>query len=114
MSDNRRYLAADLFCGAGGASTGLSRAADRAGRKLRLTAVNHWDRAVETHAKNHPAADHHCLNLLTLDPLKAVPGGRLDLLIAAPECTHHSNARGGKPRSDQSRATAWCRARCGR
>ena len=108
MSDNRRYLAADLFCGAGGASTGLSRAADRAGRKLRLTAVNHWDRAVETHAKNHPAADHHCENLLTLDPLKAVPGGRLDLLIAAPECTHHSNARGGKPRSDQSRATAWC------
>ena len=108
MSDTRRYLAADLFCGAGGLTTGLSRAAERLGRRLRLVAVNHWDRAVETHAHNHPAAEHFCEDVLTLDPLKAVPGGRLDLLAAAPACTHHSNARGGKPRDDQSRATAWC------
>ena len=101
-------IAADLFCGAGGASTGLLDACEAAGRKLRLTAVNHWERAVETHAANHPRAAHHCEDLLTMDPAKAVPGGRLDLLTAAPECTHHSNARGGKPRSDQSRATAWC------
>lgn len=100
--------AADLFCGAGGASTGLAQAAERLGRKLDLVAVNHWARAVETHSKNHPKANHHCEDLLTLDPSKAVPSGKLDLLIAAPECTHHSNARGGKPRSDQSRATAWC------
>ncbi len=31
----------------------------------------------------------------------------LDILIASPECTHHSNARGGKPCSDQSRASGW-------
>jgi DNA (cytosine-5)-methyltransferase 1 len=37
-----------------------------------------------------------------------VPSGKLDLLVASPECTHHSNARGGKPASDQSRASAWC------
>jgi DNA (cytosine-5)-methyltransferase 1 len=30
-----------------------------------------------------------------------------DLLVASPECTHHSNARGGKPKNDQSRASAW-------
>jgi DNA (cytosine-5)-methyltransferase 1 len=29
------------------------------------------------------------------------------LLWASPECTHHSNARGSRPRSDQSRASAW-------
>jgi DNA (cytosine-5)-methyltransferase 1 len=36
-----------------------------------------------------------------------VPRGALDILIASPECTHHSNARGGKPCSDQSRASGW-------
>jgi DNA (cytosine-5)-methyltransferase 1 len=40
-------------------------------------------------------------------PVEVVPGGRLQLLVASPECTHHSNARGGKPRSDQKRADAW-------
>jgi DNA (cytosine-5)-methyltransferase 1 len=39
--------------------------------------------------------------------MKVVPGQRLDLLWASPECTHHSIARGGRPRSDQSRASAW-------
>jgi site-specific DNA-cytosine methylase len=38
---------------------------------------------------------------------KAVPGRKLGLLWASPECTHHSVARGGRPRSDQSRASAW-------
>lgn len=100
-------VAADLFCGAGGTSTGLALACQALGRKLRLVAVNHWDIAIETHAKNHPWAEHHCASLDHMDPCKAVPGGRLDILTASPECTHHSNARGGKPRSDQSRASAW-------
>jgi len=56
---------------------------------------------------NHPDAEHRCESLDHVDPRKAMPGGRLDLLAASPECTHHSNARGGKPRSDQSRASAW-------
>lgn len=101
-------LAADLFCGAGGTSTGLIQACDQIGRRLRLSAVNHWQRAVETHAANHPKAAHHCEDLTTLDPRKAVPGGKLDLLVASPECTHHSVARGGMPVNDQSRASAWC------
>jgi DNA (cytosine-5)-methyltransferase 1 len=36
-----------------------------------------------------------------------VPGGRLHLLIAGPECTHFSTARGGRPVNPQSRASAW-------
>jgi len=98
---------ADLFCGCGGTSTGVAQYAESVGRKLDLVAVNHWDRAVETHAKNHPKANHFCQDLTRLKPGEAVPGGRLDLLVASPECTHHSNARGGKPKNDQSRASAW-------
>ena len=103
----RTIHAADLFCGAGGTSTGLARAADGAGRKLQLVAVNHWDTAVETHAKNHPDADHRCASLDSLDPRQVVGRRRLDLLIASPECTHHSIARGGRPVNDQSRASGW-------
>lgn len=103
----KKFHAADLFCGAGGTSTGLIQAADLAGRRVELTAVNHWERAVETHAANHPKANHFCQDLTRLKPIAAVPGGKLDLLVASPECTHHSVARGGKPKCDQSRASAW-------
>lgn len=101
--------AADLFCGAGGTSTGTVQAARKRGIELSLIAVNHWPRAVETHARNHPWARHLCADLGSVEasPNKLVPGGKLDLLVASPECTHHSNARGGKPCSDQSRASAW-------
>jgi DNA (cytosine-5)-methyltransferase 1 len=98
--------AADLFCGAGGSSTGLRRIVDALGAQLELTAVNHWPTAVETHATNHPHARHVCESLDSIDP-RRVTGGKLDLLWASPECTHHSTARGGKPIADQSRSTAW-------
>lgn len=107
-SKPKPILAADLFCGAGGTSTGLLRAAAFLGRRVELTAVNHWDRAIETHSANHPGANHHCQSLADLDPKRAVPGGKLDLLVASPECIHHSVARGGKPVNDQSRASAYC------
>jgi len=99
--------AVDLFCGAGGESTGMSLAVKSLNYKIDLLAINHWDVAIETHSKNHPEARHMCESIQSIDPLKAIPGGRLDLLWASPECTHHSNARGGRPRSDQSRASAW-------
>jgi DNA (cytosine-5)-methyltransferase 1 len=72
-----------------------------------LLAINHWDVAIATHSLNHEKVRHLCQNLDKVDPLELVPGGRLDILVASPECTHHSNARGGKPRSDQKRADAW-------
>lgn len=99
--------AADLFCGAGGASTGLARACAALGERVELTAINHWPVAIETHAANHPWARHLCESLDAVDPRKVITGP-LDMLWASPECTHHSRARGGKPISDQSRATAWC------
>lgn len=101
--------AADLFCGAGGTSSGLCRVAKRLHLDLDLVAVNHWPRAVETHQRNHPWARHVCADLASVeaDPSRLIPGGRLRLLVASPECTHHSVARGGRPCSDQSRASAW-------
>lgn len=99
---------ADLFCGAGGTSTGARQAAERLGYTVRLTAINHWSRAVETHTANHPDARHLCASLDSLNPRDLFAEGELDLLVASPECTHHSRARGGRPMHDQSRATAWC------
>jgi DNA (cytosine-5)-methyltransferase 1 len=108
MAKKRTITMADLFCGCGGTSTGFARAAESRDRRLNIVAVNHWDQAVETHSKNHPAAQHHREDLTTMDPKKAVPSGKLDILVASPECTHHSVARGGVPMSDQSRSSAWC------
>lgn len=99
--------AADLFCGAGGTSTGLYRACHGMGRRVDLLAINHWRVAVETHAANHPDARHICSTLDSIRPEDAVKSGRLDILVASPECTHHSIARGGRPVLDQMRASAW-------
>lgn len=104
--------AADLFCGAGGTSTGLVQAVEELEKafnivdkvRLSITAVNHWPVAIETHSANHAFAQHHCSGLKGVRP-RDVICGPLDLLVASPECTHHSNARGGKPMDDQSRSS---------
>lgn len=107
MNSQTTIHAADLFCGAGGFSSGLIEAARALGLDVQLLAINHWDVAIATHTANHPGVSHLCESVEGVNPRKVVPGGRLHLLMASPECTHHSNARGGKPMSDQSRATAW-------
>lgn len=100
---------ADLFCGAGGLSTGAARAFRDLGLLFELIGVNHWDIAIETNRRNHP--DHapriHCADLETTLPLALVPEGRLDLLMAAPSCVFHSRARGGRPVHDQQRMDPW-------
>lgn len=100
----RTIYAADLFCGAGGTSTGLLQAAERLGKNVRLVAINHWQVAIDTHQANHPGARHLTTGLEAVTPADVVPSGRLDLLWASPSCTHHSVARGGRPRCNQSRA----------
>lgn len=39
----KKIIAADLFCGGGGSSTGLAQACKKMGFDLDLVAVNHWD-----------------------------------------------------------------------
>lgn len=65
--------AADLFAGAGGASTGLARACQGLGIHLDLVAVDHDPVAVETHRANHPSAVHFCETIDSVDPRRAVP-----------------------------------------
>ena len=101
------YLVADLFCGAGGTSTGATKALAEIGGEIDLVAVNHWPVAVETHKLNHPEARHYVQDLDGADPETLVPEGWLDLLMASPECRHFSRARGGKPMKDQSRMNPW-------
>lgn len=99
---------ADLFCGGGGETGGIVDAAADAGLRLDLAAVNHWQVAIETHKLNFPQARAYCHDLASLNPHDVFePRQRVDLLWASPECTHHSIARGGRPRSEQSRASAW-------
>ena len=98
---------ADLFCGAGGTSTGAIQAAHSLGRKVHLTAINHWERAIETHSANHPDANHLCARIEDVTPESIFRRNELDLLWASPECTHFSRARGGAPIDDQRRVGAW-------
>lgn len=103
----RTINGADLFCGAGGTSEGMMRAAEELQIDLNLLAINHWPVAIHSHSLNHPTVHHKCESLDKIDPRRQVPGGRLRVLAASPECKDHSNAAGGRPRNDQNRATAW-------
>lgn len=103
----KTIFAADLFCGAGGTTEALRQICETNKQTLDLIAVNHWPIAIDSHSANHPYAKHLCAKLEAVNPHDLVPGGRLNLLIAGIECTHHSNARGGRPRNDQSRSSAW-------
>jgi len=59
---------ADLFCGAGGTSSGAIEAIQSLGHRPHLTAINHWDVAVATHAANHPDARHLCASIDDINP----------------------------------------------
>ncbi|WP_330633777.1 DNA cytosine methyltransferase [Halocatena halophila] len=100
--------AIDLFCGGGGTSTGLALAAEELDREIELIPVNHWSVAIETHQQNHPWADHYNASVEELHPPALFDGDPdVDLLVASPECTHFSRARGGKPIKEQQRASPW-------
>lgn len=85
----------DMFCGAGGSSTG---AIQVPGVTIR-SAANHWRLAVDTHNTNHPDADHICADLSQIDP-RYFPGSTI--LWASPSCTKHSRAQGKKKLADQA------------
>lgn len=112
---NNELTATDMFCGAGGSSTG---ALEVPGVTIK-TAMNHWARAIETHNANHPATEHVCADIQITDPRYIATS---DILWASPECTNHSVAKGKKritnqadlfgdsiadEAADRSRATMW-------
>jgi DNA (cytosine-5)-methyltransferase 1 len=97
----------DNFAGGGGASTGIEAAT---GRDIDV-AINHDEKAIAMHTANHPRTRHHCQSIWSIDPLDAVTinGTAQPVRLAwfSPDCTHHSNARGGKPREKGIRDLAW-------
>jgi DNA (cytosine-5)-methyltransferase 1 len=111
---NSDITVTDMFCGAGGSSIG----AHANGLNVRL-AMNHWKRAIETHNTNFPDTDHACTDIQACEPRAFYS---TDILVASPECTNHSLAKGVKRKVSQidaftdatakadeirSRATMW-------
>lgn len=93
----------DLYCGAGGFSTGFAEAMHDIGLTFREIAINHWNRAVETMRANHPGVYAMQMDIDAATP-DDIETDVIDHLHASPSCTHHSRAKGGKPRSNQLRS----------
>lgn len=111
-----KLLYIDLFCGAGGTSTGVENAryADEQCAKV-IACVNHDANAIASHTANHPDALHFIEDIRTLElsPLvshvkrmKKIYPDALIVLWASLECTNFSKAKGGQPRDADSRTLA--------
>lgn len=106
----------DLFCGAGGTSTGVENARlDNEQCAKVIACVNHDANAIASHAANHPDALHFTEDIRTLElshliehleKCKAQYPGAMVVLWASLECTNFSKAKGGQPRDADSRTLA--------
>ena len=96
-------LIVDNFAGGGGASMGLEMAF---GRPVDI-AINHNAEAISMHSVNHPDTMHYCESVWDVDPIKACGGQPVEWAHFSPDCTHHSKARGGKPKKKEIRGLAW-------
>jgi len=86
----------DLFCGAGGSSSGLVEAGYRV-----VIAANHWKLAIDSHQVNHPETDHSQADISQVNPAYFP---RTHVLWGSPECTNHSIAKGVKRQRQQDQA----------
>ena len=116
MEEDIRLLYIDLFCGAGGTSTGVENAVVD-GKKIAkvIACVNHDANAIASHKANHPDAIHYTEDIRTLElgPMKehvalarkTWPKAKV-VLWASLECTNFSRAKGGMSRDADSRTLA--------
>ena len=111
-----KLLYIDLFCGAGGTSSGVNSARlDDKQCATVIACVNHDKNAIASHAANHPETMHFTEDIRTLElsPLlthlqscrRQYPDA-LVVLWASLECTNFSKAKGGMPRDADSRTLA--------
>lgn len=114
--ENIKLLYVDLFCGAGGTSTGVEKASHKGKKCAKVIAcVNHDANAIASHAANHPDAVHFTEDIRTLELAPMVehlqrmrakyPDAHV-VLWASLECTNFSKAKGGMPRDADSRTLA--------
>ena len=92
----------DIFCGAGGSSAG----AQAAGIEI-VAGIDMCRTATATFTKNFPGArvlNSRLEDVRVRDFKEQV--GRIDVLLASPECKNHTCAKGAAPRDESSRATA--------
>ncbi|PWC29034.1 DNA cytosine methyltransferase [Teichococcus aestuarii] len=98
-----RIRTLDLFCGGGGSSWG----AQAAGAEI-VCGVDAWDLAVRAYASNFSTAKAVHLRMTPESgPADLGDIGEIDLLLGSPECTHHTCARGSRPRDEDSKRTAF-------
>ncbi len=106
----------DLFCGAGGVTTGIHEV-EVNGKKVAnvLACVNHDELAIKSHATNHPDVLHYTEDIRTLDiseivrrviEMRTAEPNCIIALWASLECTNFSKAKGGMPRDADSRTLA--------
>ena len=114
--NNIKLLYIDLFCGAGGTTTGVEQAElnGQACAKV-IACVNHDVNAIASHQANHPHTLHFTEDIRTLNlsnlithlrKMKAEYPAALVVLWASLECTNFSKAKGGLPRDADSRTLA--------
>lgn len=116
QDDETELYYIDLFCGAGGTSTGVELARVNGKRIAKVIAcVNHDKNAIASHFANHPDALHFTEDIRTLNVsliaslVKKIrfnnPNAKI-VLWASLECTNFSKAKGGLPRDADSRTLA--------
>ena len=113
---NYQIFAIDLFCGAGGVTSGIERATINGKKCAKVIAgVNHDKNAIASHSANHPDVLHYIEDIRTLNlgGLEALVHAVREyhsksklLLHASLECTNFSKAKGGQPRDADSRTLA--------
>jgi len=103
MAKRKAIRSFDLFCGGGGSSCGA-----RLAGATTVGGVDVSPLAAMTFEMNNPGAVVYNEDCRKLDPetIRKRVGG-VDLLLASPECTNHSPAKGNIPRCEQSRRTAF-------
>jgi DNA (cytosine-5)-methyltransferase 1 len=103
----------DLFCGAGGTTTGIHLAEANA---IVLACVNHDAKAIASHEANHPNCVHFTEDIRDfavvlkikklVDEIRIKEPGCIINIWASLECTNYSKAKGGQPRNADSRTLA--------
>lgn len=96
-------LIVDCFAGGGGMSTAIETALGRSPS----VAINHNEKALSLHRANHRATRHFVSDIWEVDPKTVTRGQQVGLAHFSPDCTHHSQASGGQPRSSKIRGLSW-------
>jgi len=96
-------IVVDIFAGGGGWSTAYEQAT---GQHVHI-AINHNPNALSMHEANHPQTRHYVSDVWEVDPYSVCEGRQVGWLHLSPDCTDHSQAKGGQPRSRVIRALAW-------